>query len=77
MPACSWRRAQRRPGDGFKIGRAVVEESAIELRISRDKRLLSEGWAISMNINVTGGTLYRHEVGEPSKLPVSDSGLDV
>jgi len=25
IPACSYRRAQRRPGDGFKIDSAVVE----------------------------------------------------
>ena len=54
IPACSYRRAQRRPGDGSKIGSVVVEESAIELRISRDKRPLSEGWAISMSINAIG-----------------------
>jgi len=30
IPACGWRRAQRRPSDRSKIGRAVVEESAIE-----------------------------------------------
>jgi len=54
IPACSWRRAQRCPGDRIKIGYAVVEESAIEFRISRDKRPLSGGWAISMSINATG-----------------------
>jgi len=41
--ACSWRRDQRPPGDRFKIGYAVVKESAIEFRISRDKRPLSGG----------------------------------
>jgi len=54
IPACSWRRAQQRPGDRIKIGYTVVEESAIEFRISRDKRPLSGWWAISMSINATG-----------------------
>jgi len=30
IPACSWRRAQSRLSDGFKIGLLVVEESALE-----------------------------------------------
>jgi len=54
IPSSSWHPAQGRPGDGFKIDSAVVEESAIEFRISRDKRPLSEGWAISMSINAIG-----------------------
>jgi len=54
IPACSWRRAQQRPSDGFKIDLAVLGESAIEFRISRDKRPLLEGWAISMSINAIG-----------------------
>jgi len=37
IPSCSWRRTQWHPGDRCKIGLAVVEESAIELSISRDK----------------------------------------
>ena len=35
IPACSWRRAQRRPNNRLKISPAVVEESAIEFRIAR------------------------------------------
>jgi len=31
IPSCSWHLAQQRPSDRFKIGGAVVEESAIEL----------------------------------------------
>jgi len=54
IPACGWRRAQRRPSDRFKIGAAVVEESAIEFRISRDNGPQSRGWAISMSISPTG-----------------------
>jgi len=30
IPSSSWHPAQGRPGDRFKIGAAVVEESAIE-----------------------------------------------
>ena len=35
IPLCSWRRAQRRPGDRFKIGLPVVEESAVESSLTR------------------------------------------
>jgi len=31
IPSCSWRRAQQRPGDRFKIGPVVVEKYAIDL----------------------------------------------
>jgi len=34
IPACSWRRAQQRPSDRFKIGTVDVEESTIESRIA-------------------------------------------
>jgi len=30
IPVCSWYQGQRRPGDGFKIRLAVVEEFAIK-----------------------------------------------
>ena len=43
IPACSWRQDHQRPNDGFTIGGPVVEESAIEFRIGREKRPLSEG----------------------------------
>jgi len=33
IPWCSCHRVQRHPSDGFKIGRVVVKESAIEFRI--------------------------------------------
>ena len=73
IPVCSWRRAQRCPVYGFRIGSPVVEDVAIEFRISSDKRPLSGGGRTPWILVYQGHTLYWHVAGvEPNDVQVTD-----